>query len=670
MVRIVFILLMCLYLHVPAQAEAANKHGFAKKITNENVKSQLERTRKLINQGSIDDIVVQEHLEKIIDWCKKNNRSREKGEAYLLLGNNEERQGNYDIALKYYNTSMGIYEAIEDKHGIATNENAIGVIYWYLEYHQKAIDCFEKAAKLNAEIKNKEGLASNVGNLAILYEEMGKYDQAMEAYNRALKIFIELDDKYSIASCYDNIGLLYKTRRDLVNAQEYLMQAMIIRQQLNDDPGICASYINMGELNIVKEQYNDALHWTNMALTYAVKIKSPVDVRYAYYNLSRIYKGMNKADQALYFHEKYAKLKDSISGIDKAKQIAELETKYRTAKREKELVVIKEAREKEREKHALDKQRQNTIIIILVVSVGFVGIILFLIYRQYNEKKKTNILLERRNAEIEEQKELIEIKSLELFEKNKEITDSIRYARRIQEAILPTESEIKARLKESFIFFRPKDIVSGDFYFFETNGEYTYIAVGDCTGHGVPGAFMSLVSYNLVKHAIFEHGKSLPSDILVQANHDLSVTLRQQHHEHTVNDGMDISLVRIHQKTGKIDYACANHHLYVACDGEVLKYKGTNRPVGAYMNDKGNPFQTFELDAKPGSIIYLLSDGFADQFGGAKGKKFKYKPFEGLLKRISAYDLNQQHDFLKETLDFWMGDLEQNDDICIVGIRV
>lgn len=640
-------------------------------------RQRLDTLRSQVTETRDDPEKLHVALKTLLKYCEGHDHVREKGEIYQLMGVNQDHTGNYGLALKYFNTSLGIFEALNDKKGIAQNENSIGVIYWYLEYYPKAIECFRKSIALNQSIQNISGVASNYGNMAIVYEMMGKYNESLDAYNKALKIFIDLDDKYSIASCYDNIGLLYKTTRDFTNAKAYLMKGMVLRQQLNDEPGICASYINLGELGIVKEEFDDALKWTNMALTYAAKLKSPVDIRYTYYNLSRVYKGLKKFDLALAYHEKYVSIKDSIAGLDKAKQIAELETKYRTAKKEKELAHIKEIRvkekaenEKERIRNERDKQRKNMIIVILVISVSLIGIILFLIYKQFNEKRKTNLILEKRNTEIEEQRQLVHIKNIELLEKNKEITDSIRYASRIQKAILPQDNEIKRMVPQAFIFFKPKDIVSGDFYFLEDDGRYLYIAVADCTGHGVPGAFMSIVGYNLIKHAIYEHKKSDPASIIDQVNKDLALTLRQHDMEMSIRDGMDLALLRWEKSTGKIDYAAANHVIYTIHNGEITVYKGNNQPVGAFLTDKMKPFETKSLKVEKGMQLYLLTDGYADQFGGPKGKKFKYKQFEELLLRISNYELWQQHEFLDHTLNFWMGELEQNDDICVMGIKV
>lgn len=631
---------------------------------------RLDTLRYAVDQQRSEPEALHATLKELLAYCEKNDLERQKGEVYQLMGVNQEHLGNYVLALKYFNTSIGIFEAIHDEKGIAQNENSIGVIYWYMEYHSKAIDCFKKAIAINERIGNLPGIASNYGNLAIMYEEMGDFDRSLESYNKALRIFLEENDRHSVASCYDNIGLLYKTQRDFLNAKAYLMKGMVLRQQLGDETGICASYINLGDLDIVKGEYDDAMKWTNMALMYAIKLKSPVDVRYAYYNLSRVYKGLKKFDMALSYHEKYVRIKDSIAGLDKAKQIAELETKYRTAKKEKELAHIKQIREKEKVKNERDRQRKNMIIVVLIVSVSFIGVILFLIYKRFDEKRKTNIILEKRNAEVEEQRQLVQERNLELSEKNKEITDSIRYASRLQKAILPQPEEIQQLLPQSFVFFKPKDIVSGDFYLLEDDGRYTYIAVADCTGHGVPGAFMSIVGYNLIKHAIFEHKKTLPSDIIEQVNKDLALTLKQHDMEMTIKDGMDIALLRWEKATSKVDFAGANHVVYTINKGEIMAYKGNNRPVGAFLEDKVKPFETKTLEVEKGTLVYLLTDGFADQFGGPKGKKFKYKQFEELLVRISAFEMYQQREFLDQTLSFWMGELEQNDDICVMGIKI
>lgn len=252
----------------------------------------------------------------------------------------------------------------------------------------------------------------------------------------------------------------------------------------------------------------------------------------------------------------------------------------------------------------------------------------------------------------------------EVEEKQKEITDSINYAKRIQEAILPSFDFIKTHLPNSFIYYQPKDIVAGDFYWAEKVGNDFFIAAADCTGHGVPGALVSVVCCNALNRTVNEFKLSDPGKILDKTRELVLESFSKNGGD--IKDGMDISLMSINGNTVK--WAGANNPLWYYQNNELKEIKANKQPIG--KTDNPEPFTTHRIEIKKGDSMYLFTDGFADQFGGPKGKKFKYKQLEDLL--ISSNDLNisEQHLTLRNTLNSWKGKLEQVDDICIIGIRV
>jgi serine phosphatase RsbU (regulator of sigma subunit) len=307
---------------------------------------------------------------------------------------------------------------------------------------------------------------------------------------------------------------------------------------------------------------------------------------------------------------------------------------------------------------------------------------------------EVNINLEKqvqeRTKQIADQKEKIE-------ESNKEIVSSIKYAKRIQEAILPSNEQVKALIEDSFIYYLPKDVVSGDFYFVEqvkTSGEmavgYTLIAAVDCTGHGVPGAFLSIVANNLLAQSILERDVNTPAEALNFINQGLSKTLRQQEHDATVRDGMDIALCALSNDRSHLMFAGAKNPLYLvrkksenqptlpeACmlkeesnDACLYEIKGDAHPIGNYFDSPLKNYTNHKIELLPGDAIYLFSDGFADQFGGPKGKKFRYKPFRELLLSIHDLSMEEQEDRIKITLNDWKGDYWQLDDILVIGFTV
>lgn len=279
-----------------------------------------------------------------------------------------------------------------------------------------------------------------------------------------------------------------------------------------------------------------------------------------------------------------------------------------------------------------------------------------------NEKKLQQKVRER-TEEVEQQKKEIE----GLYE---HILDSINYAKRIQDAILLTEQQVKDFLPNSFVLFKPKDIVSGDFYWVRSKQDQVLFAAIDCTGHGVPGAFMTIVGHNGLNHAYNHLTEFTPAKILDELNIQVENTLRKKGGDMDVKDGMDAALCNYNPKTKVIQYAGAYNPLYLIRDGEVQEIKGNKFPVGAFLDGELNKFTNHEVQLQEGDMIYVFSDGYADQFGGPKGKKFMYRRFRELLQSICEKPVQRQKEILNETIEQWRGDLEQVDDIVIIGMKV
>ncbi len=268
-----------------------------------------------------------------------------------------------------------------------------------------------------------------------------------------------------------------------------------------------------------------------------------------------------------------------------------------------------------------------------------------------------------RTAKISKQKEMIE-------EQNKHITDSIRYAKRIQNAILPPDSYVQSTVPNSFILYRPKDIVSGDFYWLKVIDKKVIIAAVDCTGHGVPGAFMSIVGSNQLNHAVNVVDARKPSDILDALNQGVTNTLREKSSDSSVRDGMDIALCSIDYENLKVQYAGAYNPLYLVRNNELIQYKADKFPIGQSGSEEFKKYTNNEVDVQKGDTLYIFSDGYADQFGGPRERKFMYKAFRNLLTEISNEPIDKQEEILDKTINEWKGDLEQIDDIIVIGIKI
>ena len=323
---------------------------------------------------------------------------------------------------------------------------------------------------------------------------------------------------------------------------------------------------------------------------------------------------------------------------------------------------------------------------ILLISLCGIGLIYLIVKGRMNALKKRSELLEQtvteRTAEVVEQKKEAEKQREEaehqkeiVEEKQKEITDSITYAKRIQDAILPSKELINKALPNSFVMYRPKDIVAGDFYWLEPlSDDEVIFAAADCTGHGVPGAMVSVVCNNALNRTVREFGIKNPALLLdktrelVVEQFEQRVSLIKDASGHTIKDGMDIAVCKLNKKSKVLEYAGANNPLWLIRDGELIETKGNKQPVGKF--DPSSPFTSHEFKVQAEDAIYIFSDGYADQFGGEKGKKFKSSSLKKLLLSIHKLPLDKQLEELEKNFDDWKGSFEQLDDVCLIGFKI
>jgi serine phosphatase RsbU (regulator of sigma subunit) len=350
-------------------------------------------------------------------------------------------------------------------------------------------------------------------------------------------------------------------------------------------------------------------------------------------------------------------------------QISNLNSKYDAIKKQEEIVKLQSENEKGMEllnakDSELSNNRQTIVYFILIIMV-FLILVFFVIRSNYLRKQTNKTLLQQKEiielqkTEVESQKHLVE-------EKQKEIIDSISYAKRLQEAILPPQAFIDKHLPNNFILYKPKDLVAGDFYWAESVGDLFFIAAADSTGHGVPGAMVSVVCSNALNRTVKEFGLTDTGKILDKTRELVVETFEKSVSE--VKDGMDISLLCIDTKNKKINWSGANNALWYIQNNEVKIIKANKQPIGKTENL--SPFTTHEIEYSNDLTFYLFTDGFADQFGGEKGKKFKYKQLEELLLNNNHLALSKQSDLLTEKFENWKGELEQVDDVCVIGINL
>jgi serine phosphatase RsbU (regulator of sigma subunit) len=572
--------------------------------------------------------------------------------CYGNIGLIHRAKGDLSLALEFQLKSLKLREEMKDKEGMAKCYAAIGNIYDSQRNFPLAVEYHIKASELWSGLGNRRGVATSLVNIGNIYTEQKKDSIAVQYYLRSLSMFMLLDDEVGISSNYMNLSMIYDNQKKYDLAYEYNLKALEIKKKLRDDSGISTCYNNLGSILMHMGKHEEAIVYLKKAIELSEKSNRREGLKASYNSLASIYASQNKFREAYHYKELYANVKDSLFTENSSKAIAEMQSKYESEKKQKDIDLLT----KESEIKALELNRNRLWMIMLCVAALLILALAALFYVRWQMKQKAHKLLEHRNTEITLQK--------------KEITDSINYAKRIQESILPPADAWNKMLPDSFIFYRPKDIVSGDFYWIEHKNDVVCFAAVDCTGHGVPGALMSVVGFNLLTQAVNEVNLVKPAEILKHLDAGVTKTLRQSEEGKGVKDGMDLSLCSLNMKTLELQYAGAFNSLYYVSDGILTEIKADKFPIGVNTDGKVDNYTNHTIQLKKDDCVYLYSDGYADQFGGPRGKKFKYNQLKEMLAAISSLPIEEQKNELAVRFDSWKGDLEQIDDVVIIGVRV
>jgi serine phosphatase RsbU (regulator of sigma subunit) len=577
-----------------------------------------------------------------------------------LIGDSYSEQGDYTFALNYYQKALKIYETINSQDGVASINYSMGNLYQRLEKIDNAMDCFNKSLSVNKKLNRPIDIANDLTAIGMVYNLKRDYKTARKYYFDAKKIYEELNYDNGLSNCLTWIAITAYNEKDLETSLEYFNKSLDLYKKINNVNGLIYSYNNIGNIYSDMGNYSKAIGWEKKSLEMALKSKGLQYIQYSYQILANSFAKMGDFKNAYIHHTLFTKYKDSLLNEANMKQINEMQTKYETEKKDKEL--IKKDAEILKQTAVADKQTTQRNYFLL----GFALMLAFsiFIFRSYSQKKKANKTIASQKEEVEKQKDLVELKQ-------KEIVDSITYAQRLQQAILPPLNFVRQYLPESFILYKPKDIVAGDFYWMhveekDKNSRLLYIAAADCTGHGVPGALVSVVCSNALDRAVKEFKITDPGQILDKVRELVVETFEKSESE--VKDGMDISLCRINTGNYEIHWSGANNPLWYIESGTMKEIKANKQPIGKI--DAPLPFTTHYLQLNPNDKIYLFTDGYADQFGGEKGKKFKYKHLQQIILSNNNKNLNEQKEILNTTIEEWKGGLEQVDDVLVMGICI
>ena len=570
-----------------------------------------------------------------------------------FLGSSYYFKGDYTKASDYYFKSIKILENNHDKKELGFSYNELAKLYRKTKKLALAKETYDKALIIFTELHDSTHISMINNESGVVYEYEGNYEEALKRYTTSFHISENLNDSVAISYALNNIAGLYSLQNQFNSAQLYLSKALQIRKHIKDSFALALNYTDLGSNAIANQKINEALKYLDSSNTIVKNIHYLELESQNYLLKSKAYDLSGDINQAYAFYKKYINLKDSIFTKESENQLNELNTKYQTEKKDLELAKNK----------AEIINEKNKRYITYGALVFFISLLIIAIWA-FRQKKKSALLLETKNNQLENANQLITHQKEELSEKQKEILDSIYYAKKIQNALLASEELLLKNLSDHFILFKPKDIVSGDFTWATTKDNLFYIACCDSTGHGVPGAFMSLLNIGFLSEAIKERNITEPGKIFDYVRTRLIETIGNDHQK----DGFDGILLCMDIKSKTITYAAANNSPLLV-NGKELNYLSVNKmPVGDGV--KKELFNTYSINYIKGDTLYLFTDGYPDQFGGEKGKKFKYKQLEELLKSNSDKPFKYQKEQLEQTFENWKGNLEQVDDVCIIGITL
>jgi serine phosphatase RsbU (regulator of sigma subunit)/Tfp pilus assembly protein PilF len=580
------------------------------------------------------------------------------GTSYNTIGNIHAQRGEYDKALEYYFKSLTIKEASGDKKGMASCYGNIGNINYFKNNLTKALEFYTKDLEMFKELEDKKGMADSYNNIGLIYASQNDLPKALEFYFKDLDLTQEMGDKEAIADSYGNIGLIHAQQGDVASAFEYYMKSLNMRKEVGDKVGIADSYMNIGNLYMKQHRLKDAKEQLLLSLGISTEINAKPGMMNAYLALATCDSAAGNFNSAYEFHKLYSQTKDSIVNDESNQKIDDLQAKYDSQKKQKEIELLNKDREKQAALAADEATRHFIILISFICGLTAALVFAIVIYRGYRQKQKANLILADKNRIIEE--------------KNKDITDSLNYARRIQNAILVPKEEIAKTLKEFFILFKPKAIVSGDFYYYAEANSKIIIAAVDCTGHGVPGAFMSMIGNDALNEIVIGKRTVVPSEILGKLHDSIRIALKQETLKSDSTDGMDIALCALDPVDHSLQFAGALRNLYIVRknSGELEEITGDKKSLGGEMSHTKKNFTNKTAQLNQGDTFYIFSDGFADQFGGPFGKKFMMTQFKNLLVSIKDKTMEEQENELNLAIENWKQDQEQIDDILVIGIRV
>lgn len=601
------------------------------------------------------------HQQKSYELAKQIGFKKGMANALNNIGVVYMNNNNFNLAIDYLLQSLKIREAINDSASLNTSYYNLAIVCQNNGDFNKARLYLNKSLLFAKRKNNTLDIISAyeaIGN--VLFDEK-KIDSALFYYKLSLTLNNKTDKPYQSSKCYSLISSAYYELKQYKTSISYCLHALEILKQIPNTKitgnvlgRLTVNYIQLNKLDSAKfyaEKAHDVLKFTSNYDARTVILD----------NLSNISKKQKKFEKAYEYLLLSYNYKDSAYANEKSIEITQKQMQFEFDKKTASDSIVHAEKEKlaNAKIEVNDAKLKQEKIVRYVLIFGITGVLLFLlfIYRQFKRTKKQNKVIEEQKCEVEKQKLLVE-------EKQKEIIDSINYAKRLQNAILPNPKSISKHLNH-FIVYKPKDIIAGDFYFYEDYNNHLFIAACDCTGHGIPGAMVSVVCSNALSKAIKEFQLTDPAKILSKTRELVIENFKAS--DETIMDGMDASIIVYNKTTKKITWSGANNPVYIIKNHVLEELKPDKQPIAFY--DYSKDFTTIQIENTVNTTIYLITDGFADQFGGPKGKKYKYKTLKDFLVKNQSLSMNNQEIALVAEFDEWKGPLDQVDDVTIFGFN-
>ena len=569
--------------------------------------------------------------------------------------------GEINKSLKNYHQSLKLFESIQSKRGIAYCLSNLGDVYEHQGEREKALEFYERSLTLREELKDNPGIIHSLNNITGIYTVEGKDSLALTISFRALKLAQQIGHKQGEANALNNIGMNHYKSGEYKKSLDFLIRSAKIMEEIDNKDGVTNCLMNISRIYIAQGNLKQAERTAKKSLKMAKEMKFPGLIKVSAFLLSDIYYAKKDNKNALIMYKLYVVMKDSINNQETLKATAKHQAKYEY---EKQKALDDAEHDKLLAIEHEEKEKQQILTGATATGLGLVVIFLFFVFNRLRITRKQKQVIEQQKIEVESQKSIVEQAHFELEEKNQEIMDSITYAKRIQSAILPPNKVVKEYLQKSFILYKPKDIVAGDFYWLEQTKKKVLFAVADCTGHGVPGAMVSVVCNNALNRSVREHGLTDPGEILTKTREIVIQEFEKA--DEDVKDGMDIALCSL--EGDKLLYAGANNPLWIIRNSEIIETKANKQPIGKFDNPA--LYNTHSFNLQKGDSLYVFSDGYVDQFGGVKGKKFKPKRFRELLLSIESKNMEEQKTILNKAFESWKKGVNQVDDVCIIGVKI